>query len=67
MYSYPNYIPLKKKEILYIQQSLQDFDYSRMYGAFGHYLIKDARQSCVYLWKRYLKIISNKLSCNSAL
>ena len=58
MYSYPNYIPLKKKDVLYIQQSLQDFNYSRMYGAFGHYLIKDAKEVMHLSMERYLKCYS---------
>ncbi|KIO78285.1 beta-lactamase [Pedobacter lusitanus] len=56
MYSYPNYIPLAQKDVLYIQKSLKDFDYNRMYGAFGHYLRKDAQQIMQFSMERYLKI-----------
>ncbi|MBA4167933.1 MAG: hypothetical protein H0X41_10395 [Chitinophagaceae bacterium] len=33
--SYPNYIPLRKKEIIAISDSLSPFAFDTIYGAFG--------------------------------
>lgn len=56
MYSYPNYIPLRKREILRIQQLLSPLHYRYMYGAFGHYLKDNAKDITEYSLKRYLRI-----------
>ncbi|ANH79856.1 MBL fold metallo-hydrolase [Niabella ginsenosidivorans] len=56
MYSYPNYIPLNKKSILHIKDSLNGFRFDAMYGAFGRYIEQKARQSFDYSIDRYLKI-----------
>jgi hypothetical protein len=56
MYSYPNMIPLREKEILYIQQQVAPLQYDAIYGAFGRYILKDAQQSMGYSIERYLRI-----------
>jgi len=56
MYSYPNYIPLNKKSILHIKDSLEKYQFDAMYGAFGRYIKKNARQSFDYSIERYLQI-----------
>lgn len=56
MYSYPNYIPLSKKAILRIQELLHSYTFNTMYGAFGRYIIDDAKAALDYSLKRYLKI-----------
>jgi glyoxylase-like metal-dependent hydrolase (beta-lactamase superfamily II) len=56
MYSYPNYIPLSKREILKIQELVSPLHYRYMYGAFGHYLNDNAAEVTDYSLKRYLQI-----------
>ena len=56
MYSYPNLIPLSKKDILYIQQAVKGLPYEAMYGAFGRYIRTEAQKAMDYSVNRYLKI-----------
>ncbi len=56
MYSYPNMIPLPKKDILHISKAVENYDYKVMYGAFGRYLLNNAKESMKYSVERYLKI-----------
>jgi glyoxylase-like metal-dependent hydrolase (beta-lactamase superfamily II) len=56
MYSYPNYIPLPKRDILHIEKVAAPLAYDAMYGAFGRYIKTGARQSMDYSLKRYLRI-----------
>lgn len=56
MYSYPNLIPLAKKDILQIQKSVKDLHYTVMYGAFGRYIKSDAKASMDFSINRYLQI-----------
>jgi glyoxylase-like metal-dependent hydrolase (beta-lactamase superfamily II) len=56
MYSYPNLIPLPKKDILQIQKSISGKEYQAMYGAFGRYILKDAMQAMAFSVERYLRI-----------
>jgi len=56
MYSYPNYIPLNKKSILHLQASLNGVSFDAMYGAFGRYITRGARQAFDYSVERYLSI-----------
>ncbi|HEX5553043.1 MAG TPA: MBL fold metallo-hydrolase [Chitinophagaceae bacterium] len=56
MYSYPNMIPLPKKDILRISQSVEPLPYDAMFGAFGRYILTGARQAMARSVKRYLSI-----------
>ncbi|ASZ10229.1 MBL fold metallo-hydrolase [Chitinophaga pendula] len=56
MYSYPNNIPLRKLDILQIEAAVQPFAYDAMYGAFGKYIVHNAKQAMAYSVQRYLKI-----------
>lgn len=56
MYSYPNLIPLPKKDILQIQKSISGKVYQAMYGAFGRYILKDAMRAMAFSVERYLRI-----------
>ncbi|SEO44246.1 MBL fold metallo-hydrolase [Mucilaginibacter sp. OK283] len=56
MYSYPNLIPLSKKDILQIQQSVSHLKYQAMYGAFGRYILKGAMAVMDFSVSRYLRI-----------
>ena len=56
MYSYPNMIPLPKKDILEIQNAVKDLEFDVMYGAFGRNIISNAKEATAYSLKRYLKI-----------
>ncbi|MDB4922013.1 hypothetical protein [Mucilaginibacter sp.] len=56
MYSYPNLIPLPKKEILQIRAAVSGKQYDAMYGAFGHYILKGAKIAMEFSVERYLKI-----------
>lgn len=56
MYSYPNLIPLAKKDILKIKDAVADIAYETMYGAFGRYLTSNAKASVGFSINRYLGI-----------
>ena len=56
MYSYPNLIPLPKKSILEIQNAVSKKKFSAMYGAFGKYILSDAKQALNDSVNRYLEI-----------
>ncbi|WP_300596981.1 MBL fold metallo-hydrolase [Niabella sp.] len=56
MYSYPNNIPLDKKSILHIRDSLEGVTFDAMYGAFGRYITQQARKAFDDSIARYLKI-----------
>jgi hypothetical protein len=56
MYSYPNLVPLPKKDILDIKNSIAGFRYNAMYGAFGRYIRNNAMQSMEFSIDRYLSI-----------
>lgn len=60
MYSYPNYIPLPKKDILQIRACLEPLDYEVLYGAFGHYIRSGGKQAVKRSLDRYLAIFSEK-------
>jgi len=56
MYSYPNLIPLSKRKVLHIQESLKGLNYEAIYGAFGNYIRKDGEAIVRFSVERYLKI-----------
>ncbi|HWJ29574.1 MAG TPA: hypothetical protein VNS32_23750 [Flavisolibacter sp.] len=56
MYSYPNLIPLPKKDIVQINDAVKEITYDAMYGAFGKYIQNDAKKSMQASVKRYLQI-----------
>ncbi|GAA0530107.1 MBL fold metallo-hydrolase [Chitinophaga japonensis] len=56
MYSYPNYIPLPKKDILQVQAAVQPLDYNALYGAFGRNIRSSGREAVAYSLERYLRI-----------
>ncbi len=56
MYSFPNYIPVRKSEVLGIQEAVAPLSYDVMYGAFGRYLRQDAKKTMDFSVKRYLRI-----------
>lgn len=56
MYSYPNYIPLPKKDILQIENVMKPLAYDAIYGAFGRYIRSGAGQAMDFSVKRYLRI-----------
>jgi len=56
MYSYPNLIPLSKKAVLHIQETLDGTPYETMYGAFGNYIKANAMEIFKFSVDRYLKI-----------
>jgi glyoxylase-like metal-dependent hydrolase (beta-lactamase superfamily II) len=56
MYSYPNMIPLPKKEIMAINASVSDLAYDAMFGAFGKYIYSGAKEAMRISVERYLQI-----------
>jgi glyoxylase-like metal-dependent hydrolase (beta-lactamase superfamily II) len=56
MYSYPNYIPLPKKDILQIQNAVQPLVYDAVYGAFGRVIRTGGQQAVAFSLERYLRI-----------
>jgi glyoxylase-like metal-dependent hydrolase (beta-lactamase superfamily II) len=56
MYSYPNMIPLAKKDILEIQNAVKDLEYDSIYGAFGRYIKTGAKAAVEFSVNRYLRI-----------
>jgi glyoxylase-like metal-dependent hydrolase (beta-lactamase superfamily II) len=56
MYSYPNLVPLPKKDILFINQAVLPLKYDAMYGAFGRYIVRDAKKAMELSVNRYLRI-----------
>ncbi len=56
MYSYPNLIPLPKKNIIHIMQSTEALEFDSIYGAFGLYIHTNAKEVLKYSIKRYLSI-----------
>jgi hypothetical protein len=59
MYSYPNLIPLSPPAIRRIVNSLEPFDFARLYGAFPHYVVAtDAHGAVKRSAERYLHAIT---------
>jgi hypothetical protein len=56
MYSFPNYIPLPRREILRIRQAVQALAYDAIYGAFGRVISAGGQQSVAFSLERYLRI-----------
>ena len=56
MYSYPNMIPLPKKDIIGIRNSVKSLRFNSVYGAFGHYIRSGAKNCVDYSIERYLRI-----------
>ena len=56
MYSYPNMIPLTKKEIVQIEKSIHTISYHALYGAFGKYITANAKDAVDRSFNRYLEI-----------
>ncbi len=56
MYSYPNMIPLAKKEIVQIEKSIHTISYDALYGAFGKYITENAKNVVARSFRRYLEI-----------
>lgn len=54
LYSYPNYIPLPAKDVLFIEESLQHLNYESLYGAFGKYILNNGKDIVKFSVKRYL-------------
>ncbi|WP_278354082.1 MULTISPECIES: hypothetical protein [Bacteroidota] len=54
LYSYPNYIPLPAKDVIFMEKALQNLDYDSLYGAFGKYILKDGKEVVKFSIKRYL-------------
>jgi glyoxylase-like metal-dependent hydrolase (beta-lactamase superfamily II) len=60
MYSYPNLVPLPKKAILFLHKQVEPLEYDAIYGAFGKYILKDAKQAVQFSVNRYLKIFEDR-------
>lgn len=56
MYSYPNMIPLPKREILQIKDAIKNLEFDIIYGAFGRHILSNAKEATEYSLKRYLSI-----------
>ncbi|KAA2244862.1 MBL fold metallo-hydrolase [Chitinophaga agrisoli] len=56
MYSYPNLIPLPKRDILQIQAAVQPLPYDAVYGAFGRVIRANGREAVDFSIERYLRI-----------
>lgn len=56
MYSYPNMIPLPKRDILHIRESVKSFRYDAIYGAFGLYIKSGGEDVLQFSIDRYLKV-----------
>jgi hypothetical protein len=60
MYSYPNYIPIPATAIERIVQTVEPFEYDRVYGAFWDMVIeKEGRAAVKRSAERYLRAIGN--------
>ncbi|RYD98059.1 MAG: MBL fold metallo-hydrolase, partial [Sphingobacteriales bacterium] len=58
MYSYPNMIPLRKRDIEDIMTAIAPFSYEDIYGAFGLYIRGGAREAVRLSAARYLEIFN---------
>jgi glyoxylase-like metal-dependent hydrolase (beta-lactamase superfamily II) len=56
MYSYPNLIPLPKKDILQIRAAVKPLQYDALYGAFGRVIAANGQQAVEFSIQRYLRI-----------
>ncbi|GAA4324077.1 MBL fold metallo-hydrolase [Flaviaesturariibacter amylovorans] len=56
MYSYPNMIPLPKRDVEGIRDAVAPFEYDAIYGAFGLYIRSDAKKSMEASVNRYLEV-----------
>lgn len=56
MYSYPNLIPLPKRDILQIQTAVKPLKYDALYGAFGRVITSRGQQAVAFSIQRYLRI-----------
>ena len=61
LYSYPNMVPLGPPAVRRIVQSLEPFAFDRIYGAFGRYVMADAKEAVRRSAERYLRHIGAKL------
>lgn len=55
MYSYPNLIPLPRRKIEHIVQTLEDLSFDQIYDAFGHIITQDGKEAVNRSAQRYLK------------
>jgi len=61
LYSYPNMVPLGAPVVRRIMQSLEPFAFDRIYGAFGRYVMADAKAAVRRSAERYLRHIGAEL------
>ena len=58
MYSYPNLIPLNAKAVEHIVESLEPYDFDRIYGGWWDSIVKrDAKAGVKYSAERYIQAI----------
>jgi hypothetical protein len=58
MYSYPNQIPLNEKKVRYIVNSIEPFEFERIYGAFQYReILSNAKSAVRKSAERYIKAI----------
>jgi len=57
MYSYPNMIPLNAKTVERIVQSVEPYDFDRIYGGWWDYLVLNAKSAVKRSAERYIKAI----------
>ena len=59
MYSYPNMIPLNAKKVAHIVESVEPYDFDRIYGGWWDSIVKtDAKAAVKRSAERYIKAIS---------
>jgi hypothetical protein len=58
MYSYPNMIPLNKRAVERIVNTVEPFEFERIYGGWWDYLVLDAKSAVKRSAERYIKAIS---------
>lgn len=61
MYSYPNLIPLSRPAIERILRALEQFEFERVYGAFGRHVLADGKGAVGRSAERYVRAIRDGL------
>jgi len=61
MYSYPNLIPLPRREIERIVSALEPFAFERVYGAFGRHVLANGKEAVARSADRYVQAITQGL------
>lgn len=60
MYSYPNRIPLASNAVKNIRNSINKYEFTKLYGAFGNSILGNGKEAVIKSAERYLSYIENR-------